>query len=592
MPTDNQALVLLDDRQFGRIRVFERPVGSICCREAAGAGAALARLEEALNSGLHAAGFMAYELGYALEPRLSPLMPDTLPVPLLWFGLFEAPEVLEGEALTAFLHGRTKAGHRLSGTRTLWDRQAYAARFGRVQNYIEAGDVYQVNLTFPLDFVLEGDPLSLWAALRARQPVAHGGFIRTERFSLLSLSPELFVERRRDMLTSRPMKGTAAREPGAGDREAAERLSTDEKSRAENLMIVDLIRNDLARVTRPGSVQVPELFRVEAYPRFFGMTSTVTGRLRGEVHFAEIVKALFPCGSVTGAPKIRAQEVIRELESAPRGAYTGSLGYIAPDGEFSFNVAIRTAHIDEGGAGVMGIGSGIVRDSQCEAEYDECLLKASFLTQEAEPFRLIETLLWTPDEGFRFLAEHLERLGASAAHFGFAHDEEEVRRALADCAAGLKPVRHIVRLLSDEHGEIRVSAAPLGPSVSEWTWTLSPERVQSCDPFLRHKTTRRALYDGEHARLRAETGCDEVIFLNERGELAEGSRTTIFLRRDGELFTPRLTCGALDGVLRRVLMRDPGVGVREKVLYPEDLERADEVLLGNSVRGLIPARPM
>ncbi|MFW6027847.1 MAG: chorismate-binding protein, partial [bacterium] len=280
MKDARQTLIVLDDARFGRALVFEGPAEVIRCDHASEAETALARLDAAVAAGRHAAGFMAYELGYALEPRLAPLMPEALPAPLLWFALFREPQILEGGALTAFLQRRVRGGHRLSGVRLLMDRTVYASRFDRVRRHIAAGDVYQINLTFPLAFECAGDPLSLWCALRARQPVAHGGFIGTEDFSLLSLSPELFIKAGNGVLTSRPMKGTAAREPGENDQAAAGRLHRDAKSRAENLMIVDLIRNDIARVTQPGSVRVPELYTVETYPGFFGMTSTVTGRLR------------------------------------------------------------------------------------------------------------------------------------------------------------------------------------------------------------------------------------------------------------------------------------------------------------------------
>lgn len=592
MANDDQTLIILDDGRFGRALVFQRPLEIIRCTGPDEVEAALERLDAALASGLHAAGFMAYELGYALEPRINPLMPSGASVPLLWFGLFDGPQVLEDGALTAFLERHTRGGHRISPPLPSWDRAAYEARFARVKDHIAAGDVYQVNLTFPLHFRLTGDALSLYRSLRARQPVGHGGFVHTAEFSLLSLSPELFVQADSGRLTARPMKGTAPRSPDTDDRIAAEALRRDEKNRAENLMIVDLIRNDLSRVTRPGSVRVPHLYTVETYPAFFGMTSTITGDLRQGIPFPEVVRALFPCGSVTGAPKIRAQEIIRELEGVPRGPYTGSIGHIAPGGDFAFNVAIRTAHIGSDGTAAMGIGSGIVSDSECRAEYEECLLKAEFLNREAEPFRLIETMLWRPETGFHLLAEHLERLKASAAHFGFPYDESHVRRELDACAAGLGPGGHRVRLLLDERGATEVTAAPLtlpGPG-EVWRYIVSRKCVQSCDPFLRHKTTRRTLYDSEYARLAREGRCDEVLFLNERGELADGSRTTIFVRRGDALFTPPLGCGALDGVLRRSLMRDPETNLRERVLYPDDLQTADAVLLGNSVRGLIPAR--
>jgi len=335
------------------------------------------------------------------------------------------------------------------------------------------------------------------------------------------------------------------------------------------------------------------LFSVESYRSVHQMTSTVRARLRGGVDIRAVIGALFPCGSVTGAPKIRAMEIIRELEPDPRGVYTGAIGAIDPDGSARFNVAIRTLFLDRNGHGEMGIGSGIVYDSNAEAEYDECLLKGRFLTGPHEPFRLIETMRWCSDEGYYLLDRHLDRLTASAARFGFPCARGRIRMSLDELTDGFEGM-YRVRVLLDEDGALSVESRMLDPATigADIRFALAERAVDSGNPLLYHKTTRRELLDGERERLKARTGCDEVLFVNERGELTEGSTTTLFVERNGTLFTPPLSCGLLDGTLRRELLERGGRSVEERVLYPWDLAAADAVWLGNSVRGLRRARPV
>ena len=373
----------------------------------------------------------------------------------------------------------------------------------------------------------------------------------------------------------------------AEDRAAAVRLRNDEKNCAEHVMIVDLLRNDLGRICEMGSVRVEELFSVERYETLLQMTSTVSGRLRGGLSYYEIFKGMFPSGSITGAPKIRTMEIIHELERGPRGIYTGAIGYMAPDGTAAFNVAIRTLVMKEGEAR-MGVGGGIVADSEPMEEYRECLLKAEFLTRRRHDFQLIETMLW---EGDYFLLEmHLERMEASAEYFNFLWDREAVVGRLEEVAKGFRlGERYRVRLLLNEAGEVTVAAVKLSVEVSGWGRVrLSMERTSSTDVFLRHKTTRRELYEREYARARAE-GFDEVIFLNERGEVTEGAISNVFIRRAGRLLTPPLRCGVLPGVLRRHLL-ESDASAEECVLTVEDLESAEAVFVGNSVRGLREVR--
>jgi para-aminobenzoate synthetase component I len=364
---------IIEDGRAGTILPFHDPLEIYSADTPAEAAAAFAAMETARRSGLWLAGYAAYELGYALEPKLGPLLPARRAGPLLCFAAFRAPGGADFSP-----HAGRAAEVTLEPE---WSSADYARRFDRVIAYIRAGDVYQINLTFPMRGRFEGDPLALYARLRARQPVALGGVFALGDDTIVCCSPELFFETQGRTARVRPMKGTERR--GAGPHEdmwRARLLQTEEKNKAENLMIVDLLRNDLGRLAEIGSVKVTDLFTVAAYPTLHQMTSGIEARLRENLSLLDLFKGLFPCGSVTGAPKIRAMEIIRELETAPRGAYCGALGYVAPNGDARFSVGIRTLTIGAGGAATLNVGSAVVADSAAEAEYDECLLKASFLT--------------------------------------------------------------------------------------------------------------------------------------------------------------------------------------------------------------------
>jgi para-aminobenzoate synthetase/4-amino-4-deoxychorismate lyase len=559
-------LVILDDAVTNRRRVFSGAREVIAADTPAEVPAALAAIGHALAQGRHVAGWLGYELGYALEPRLRGLMREGAG-PLLRLGVFEG----EGEAPAAA--GRAYAGPLAPE----WDAHAYARRFVAVKDYIAAGDIYQANLSFRARFAFAGAPRALYEQLLVQSRAAHCGYVDDKTQQILSLSPELFFDLTADgILTVRPMKGTLAR-TGDDDAERA-RLAASEKDRAENLMIVDLIRNDLGRIAETGSVAVADLFRVETYPTLHTMVSTVMARKRIGVDVTGMLMALFPCGSVTGAPKIRAMEILRELEVSPRNAYCGAIGHFSPDGSARFNVAIRTLTISNG-KGELGIGGGVVQDSKSSSEYAECLLKARFFEAARRPLALIETLRWEND--FVRLDSHLARMESSARVFGLAFDEAEARAALRAAVAGRAGGLR-VKLTLDETGMHAATAHDLPPNPGHWSYAISPQRTFSGDMLLRHKTDWRELYDGEAARL----GSDEVVFCNERGELAEGARSNIFVKRDGLLLTPSLAAGLLPGILRAELL---GQGrAREAVLTPDDLD--GEVYFGNSLRGLIPAR--
>src|SRR6185312_9380349 len=408
--------VLLDDSLTpgGRSLLYTEPEEIISASAPDEVNVALDAVSAGLARGLHAAGFFSYELGYCLEPKLSGLLPADRSVPLFWIGLFRASQPLDDACTRGWLEAHGAADRaKISNLRLSWSREQYRNAFNKVEDYIAAGDVYQINLTLKYLFAFSGDPVALYAALRRKQRVEYGALIAAGDFNVLSLSPELFFRRQGKQVTSRPMKGTAPR--GRNPREDARLktwLTVDEKQRAENLMIVDLLRNDLGRIAKIGTVEVTDLFTVETYRTVHQMTSGITAEVRGDMGLNDILHALFPCGSVTGAPKVRAMEIIRELEALPRGVYTGAIGHIAPSGDAQFNVAIRTLYLD-GDEGEMGIGSGVVSDSQMEAEFEECLLKAQFLTKVDAPYELIETLRYERGKGFYLLERHLGRLRSS-----------------------------------------------------------------------------------------------------------------------------------------------------------------------------------
>jgi len=591
--------ILLDDSLSpagsggpGHSLLCEAPERVVTAYEPGEVDGALAAITEGLGQGLHAAGFFAYELGYCLEPKLHALLPQDRRQPLIWMGLFREPRRLDEAATRAWLdaHGALERST-ISGLRLSWTREQYTRTFAEVQDYIAAGDVYQINLTLKYLFDFAGDPVALYAALRRKQRVEYGALIGTPDFHVLSLSPELFFRREGRRVFARPMKGTAPR--GRTPREDSRLktwLTVDEKQRAENLMIVDLLRNDLGRIAKIGSVEVTDLFTVETYRTVHQMTSGITAELRGDMGLNDMLDALFPCGSVTGAPKVRAMEIIRELEALPRGVYTGAIGHIAPNGDAQFNVAIRTLYVDEKG-GEMGIGSGVVSDSKAGAEFEECLLKGQFLTKVDAPFELIETMRWERGLGIYLLERHLTRLQSSAAHFGYPFDRDKVLAALDAEIAKLDGDVHMLRLLLAEDGALTLTSTQieLPAKGTVWRFAISDQRVDEKDPLFFHKTTRRQFYDREMERQKALTGCDEVVFLNKKGELTEGTRTNLFIELDGRLFTPALTCGLLPGTLREELIDLPRAHASEAVLNLADLARAERIYLGNSVRGLVKA---
>jgi len=589
--------VLLDDARTGHAsaaRLYSNPVRCLRARTAGELDRLLEELKAAGRGGLHAAGYLAYEAGLALEPRLRPLLEALPPMTLAWFGLFERHDVMPPDQVPAWLAQQGGAGEAyLAPARPSMAAADYAARFARVHEGIASGDIYQANLTFQNEAAMSGHPLALFRALRAGAAAGYGGVVFDGEDWLLSLSPELFFSLREGEVTARPMKGTAPRQHDpARDAEAARALEASEKDRAENLMIVDLLRNDLSRIADPGSVAVTDLFRIESYPTVHQMTSTVRARLAPGLDALDILRAIYPCGSITGAPKIRAMEMLHQIEAGPRGIYCGSIGRIDPyagdaPGDAAFNVAIRTLHLAGDAQKVsLGLGSGVVADSESQDEWRECLVKGAFLKAATKNFDLIETMGFDPAQGIIRLELHLERMKASAAALGFSFDRHAVRNALNHACFYLDaPTR--IRLLLAAGGDTAIEMRPAPTPMAEPLGVvIRPMMLAAGDIRLAHKTTDRACYDQPRIDAKAQCGADEVLFTDSDGALTEGSFTSLFVERDGMLLTPPLTKGLLPGVLRRELL-DQGRAI-EAVLTGADLGQG--FWLGNSLRGLMRAR--
>lgn len=593
---DCPPFVLLDDARVdgaAPARLFRNPIEIVTAYSAAELPALLATLEAAPRRGLHVAGYLAYEAGKALPPAWrgtadSGGEKSVGASPLGWFGLFEQVERIAADAVPERLPD--PASGWVGAVRPRVSRADYLAAVESVLGLIRDGDIYQANYTFRADVPVAGNPLAVYARLRQTARAGYGGFIWTGAQAVASLSPELFFALRGRQVMARPMKGTAARLPDAGaDAAAASALADDPKQRAENLMIVDLIRNDLSRVATPGTVAVPDLFRVESFPTIHQVVSDVSATLPDSAGAVDVLRAAFPCGSITGAPKVRAMEIIDALEADGRGLYTGSIGFIESGGDAAFNVAIRTLVfppaplLQEGRAcATLGLGSGIVADSQPAEEWRECLAKGEFVGAAGESFDLIETMFFDPVEGVQRLEGHLARMKASAGTLGFAFDRHGARNSLQSATFRLRHAAR-VRMRLAASGALAVEVSPL-PRLAELPVRVAvrPAPMAADDFRLAHKTSLRATYD----EVRKTSGLPEVVFVDEPGFVTEGSWSNIFVERDGLLLTPPLSLGLLPGVLRAELI-EKGRAV-ESHLRLADLK--DGFFIGNSLRGLIPAR--
>ena len=578
-------------------RLFTCPIRTLEVRELAELPDLFSQIEAATSAGHFAVGFFAYECGEYFEPT-SALRRRRDEDLLAWFGVYQSWYTFDHK-VGAFLDGRppdlTNPGLAPATTPCVLslalDEQQFTNRIAQIHERIRAGEVYQLNFTFPIHAQISESAAELYRRLRTAQPVDHAAFLHWRKARhIISLSPELFFRidpsgsgRR---ITTQPMKGTARRGcTTAEDHSMAAWLRNDPKNRAENVMIVDLLRNDLGRICTFGSVRVEELFKVERYPTLWQMTSIISGDLREDVNYEQIFRALFPCGSITGAPKVRAMQLLARFEEAPRGIYTGAIGFFSHDTSV-FSVAIRTLSLENGNA-TMGVGSGIVIDSEPATEFRECRLKAEFLASPPEQFSLIETMLWRGN--FPLLELHLDRLSDSAEYFSFPCDREAIRAAFLVTASQFPDLRwRKVRLLLDADGTPHIDCELFsdqpGKDSDPARVSIATQRTDPEDRFLFHKTTRRALYATAFAAA-SGAGFSDVLFLNVREELTEGAISNIFIEKAGRWYTPPIDCGVLPGVYRRHLLATRP-DIEEKILLLDDLKAADGVYLSNAVRGL------
>ena len=569
--------VLLRSPWNGPWREFSNPLEIIETRDPTRVRSCLAEVDTAVRrTGGCAAGFVAYEAAAAFG--LPVLDPSVDQLPLVWFGIYARDRITRLENLDD-RDAPTAATWRASLT-----HDQYRDALRRVRAHIEAGDTYQINFTWKLQSNFDGDALALLARLDAAQRGRWSAYVDLGRHAICSASPELFFALDGHRLECRPMKGTAPRGlSSAADLREADGLRHSAKNRAENVMVVDMTRNDLGRIARVGSVATPSLYEVERYPAQWQMVSSVIADV-DHPSLERMFAALFPSGSVTGAPKHRSMSIIRNVEGTPRGIYTGAIGTFEP-GRAHFNIAIRTVTVDRhSGLATFGVGSGIVWDSVDRDEFEECRVKASILTRSDPEFELLETIAWIPGRGFLLLDGHFERLRASAAYFGFALPTQETLGSALDhsvrgCSSPAK-----VRLLLSRAGAVRCDAVVLVERPSPLRVTLAAQAIDSADVFLYHKTTIRKVYDDAQG---LAPHADSVILHNERGEITEATDSNVVVEIDGQKVTPPVECGLLSGVKRQELLA-AGEIVERRVTV-EELQQARELWLINSVRGWMPA---
>lgn len=561
-------LFFFEDAVAGERVEFQEHVGEVradCIEEVI---PALERVQQWQREKYVIAGAVAYEAGHAFFPKKE-TKPVELTTPFLHFYIFKSLNKVQTKKLLPLSEPTLFAYE----NDTCWEE--YRSRQEQIQSLIHSGEFYQLNQTYQKKFRSNLFPLELYDSLREQQKTKYSAFLDFDEYQILSFSPELFFQKQGEKITTEPMKGTAPLS------ESREYLAQDEKSRAENLMIVDLLRNDLGRLAQPGSVKVEELFRVQKLSTVYQMTSKISAQIDPDTGVREIFQSLFPCGSITGAPKWSAMKQIAQSESSPRGYYTGALGYFDGEGNGCFNVAIRTL-VHQRGFYHMGVGGGIVSDSLSTKEWVEANLKARFVRKLNSHFQIIETFLYDGKQ-FRNLEDHIRRLTTSATYFDFEFDEKKLTQQLQTLQLS---VPQKIQLQLSWNGEMQISQSDVFKPFSHQV-TVASERVFSQDIFRQHKTTQRELYERGWEKAQAE-GFYDVLFLNENDELVEGSRHNIFLKKDGEWFTPPVSAGALPGIERSHALRD--LPAQEKTLTLKDVQEAEEILLTNSVRGRTPVR--
>lgn len=607
----HQVCVLLDDSESTetdpRSRLLTNAVRRWKVLATDSVEVVLQEMQSARDDGLYVVALFSYELGeylQGLEPRNSR-------VPLIEAFAFENCSTCSEEHASAWIDARLAqehAGHAQSGPSSssasqkfnappagLLDiaatitKERYTQDIQDIQRLIADGDTYQVNHTFRLHGVVFGHPLALYRELRRQQPVRFGAYMDTGTRTILSFSPELFLQLEHGTITAMPMKGTLGTDQGS-----AQDLARSAKDHAENLMITDLIRNDLGRICKTGSIRVPKLFEVQQVGRVYQMTSTVTGRLRPDVNLSALLSAVYPCGSVTGAPKKRTMQIIRELEQDARELYCGSIACFDPNGDFQMNVAIRTLELNENNQFQMGIGSGITIDSDAENEWQECLVKASFVTSLPSPVGLIETMRYHNGH-LPLLNTHLDRMQSSALSLRIPFDRSHVERSITEYLAREAFGSRLIalRLELSANGTLLITHRAVEPMAAQSKIFFAKDFLGDTDsvmdsrnPLLRHKTTWRKTYDDAWQAAVTQGGFD-AVFTNERGEITEGGRSSIFALIDGRWLTPPISCGVLPGVMRSTLLSDPAWRVTECAILPSDLRRAQQIKMVNALRGAV-----
>ena len=551
---------------------FERPRATKTAHRPSDVLPVLQWAESAAQQGRWVALAVGFEAASAVNPLFKKSKPSSFP--LVWAAAFDAPSVPRPSVNKQWRVGPWRPGV---------DDRSYHRALRRIKQWIARGDTYQVNYTFPLSTRFQGDPETWFWKVAPAQGGAYSAYLDMGPWKVLSFSPELFFERDKDRLILLPMKGSAARGRWwSEDVVRARALAESPKDRAENLMIVDLLRNDAGKIARPGSVRTDQLFNVETYPTVFQMTSRVRARLRKGVTLPDLVTALFPSGSVTGAPKKRTLEIIDQLEKTPRGIYTGTIGLLEPSGRWTFNVAIRTIALDtRTGRARCSVGGGVTWDSSAVGERKEALLKAEFLGRPSD-FSLLESLR-LENGRYPLWRGHRDRLRRSAAYFGFSLSWAAVRVTLSQTARRHPSGVWKVRLVISRRGAVDTTAERLPKETQPWTLVLSPEPVDDRDVFLFHKTTHRNVYD--HHRARCPEG-DDVLLWNTRGEVTESTRANVVVEKGGRFYTPPRSSGLLGGVFRETLLREGRL--EERVLRRKDVLNAERVFLINAVRGWIP----
>lgn len=589
--------LLFDDHIAQKCLLFKNPHAQIIATKAHEIPWALSQISILQKQGFYCAGYITYEAGCTMMDI--PYHPSS--TPLLEFYAFHAPHSLPQEDMVGFLSqyadknstSSLPADHAaISALEPTITFDTYKQALTRIAQGLSLGEFYQLNYTFPLSFKLHGSVAVLFSHLRMQQKVAYGAWLSLGDRDVLSLSPELFFKKTGNTITCKPMKGTIKRGlTSEEDNANTHYLQNDPKSRAENLMIVDLLRNDLSRISEKFSVTVEELFKIETYETLHQMVSTISSRISPALTFGEILDALFPCGSITGAPKHAAMHMIHQLEPFPRQIYTGAMGYITPKGDMCMNVPIRTMTIHKNGYGEMGVGSGIVADSDILSEWEECLLKAKFLSTPNKNFNLLEAFLLPAGEQKPLhLERHLKRLHNSAQTFNFVFDEHTIRQKIEKfCSAHSKihpHASHKVRLAYSYDGHIDMSATPI--TVSPHPLEIDLETEYHPDPediFLYHKTTYRKPYDDIWHKGQSK-GLYDMLLINRNGIITEATRHNFFIRKNGHYYTSPLSVGLLNGIQRELLL-ETNPHFHEKPLFIQDLLEADDFYLSNAVRGMV-----